>query len=177
MKKLLYSLIVVFCLVFVFSVIEHKNIYAEENDTSSQIIDDLNLTEEEQEVLTELELQLENIKAIVITIISSMVGTGIITLIVKIAIDKLVNNLKKKTLELEQRNIISANTAQKSLELVDAFKTEAYEQINKLTQVVDKLIESQTNVDKNLQTLIEEYEIRDEKLRNLLEENLLESNE
>jgi len=115
-----------------------------------------------------LGLQAETLEAIIVALGTSFVGTGTVALIVKAALGRVTRTMKAKVLAAEQENKISSKQAKQSIEALTATETILKAQIETLHQEIDKLIQSQNETNKNVQSLIDEYRARDEKIKELI---------
>jgi len=115
-----------------------------------------------------LGLQAETLEAIIVALGTSFVGTGTVALIVKAALGRVTRTMKAKVLAAEQENKISSQQAKQSIEALTATETILKAQIETLHQEIDKLIQSQNETNKNVQSLIDEYRARDEKIKELI---------
>jgi len=115
-----------------------------------------------------LGLQAETLEAIIVALGTSFVGTGTVALIVKAALGRVTRTMKEKVLAAEQQNKISSKQAKQSIEALTATETILKAQIETLHQEIDKLIQSQNETNKNVQSLIEEYRARDEQIKELI---------
>ena len=115
-----------------------------------------------------LGLQAETLEAIIVALGTSFVGTGTVALIVKTALGRVTRTMKEKVLAAEQQNKISSKQAKQSIEALTATETILKAQIETLHQEIDKLIQSQNETNKNVQSLIEEYRARDEQIKELI---------
>ena len=104
-----------------------------------------------------LGLQAETLEAIIVALGTSFVGTGTVALIVKAALGRVTRTMKAKVLAAEQENKISSQQAKQSIEALTATETILKAQIETLHQEIDKLIQSQNETNKNVQSLIDEY--------------------
>ena len=115
-----------------------------------------------------LGLQAETLEAIIVALGTSFVGTGTVALIVKAALGRVTRTMKAKVFAAEQENKISSQQAKQSIEALTATETILKAQIETLHQEIDKLIQSQNETNKNVQSLIDEYRARDEKIKELI---------
>lgn len=168
MKKLLVFIFVITA----FLLVGTQNVSAEEPIDENPILDVLPLTEEEEVIVSELELQLEQIKAIIVAIVASLVGTGTFGLILKVALDKLFKKSEEELNEAVKANKISQAKADVALVIMNEFRKEVYNQVDRLENTVNKLIANQTVTNKSMEELLEEYRQRDETLSELLKQDL-----
>lgn len=119
-------------------------------------------------MIEQLGLQLETIEAIIVALGTSFVGTGTVALVVKVALGRVTKKMTEKVLLAEQENKITTNTALKSLESIKVLEDGLKSQIDGLQVIVDDLIKTQTQTNKSVASLLEEYKARDEKIKELI---------
>ena len=113
-------------------------------------------------------LQLETIEAIIVALGTSFVGTGTVALIVKSALGRVTRTMKAKVLEAEERNKISSQQAEQTMKALTASETILKAQVDSLKEEIDKLIRSQNQTNRNVQSLLDEYKSRDEQIKDLI---------
>ena len=113
-------------------------------------------------------LQLETVEAIIVALGTSFVGTGTVALIVKSALGKVTRTMKAKVLEAEERNKISSQQAEQTMKALTASETILKAQVDTLREEIDKLIRSQNQTNRNVQSLLDEYKARDEQIKDLI---------
>lgn len=113
-------------------------------------------------------LQLETIEAIIVALGTSFVGTGTVALIVKSALGRVTRTMKAKVLEAEERNKISSQQAEQTMKALTASETILKAQVDSLKEEIDKLIRSQNQTNRNVQSLLDEYKARDEQIKDLI---------
>lgn len=113
-------------------------------------------------------LQLETVEAIIVALGTSFVGTGTVALIVKSALGKVTRTMKAKVLEAEERNKISSKQAEQTMKALTASETILKAQVDSLREEIDKLIRSQNQTNRNVQSLLDEYKARDEQIKDLI---------
>ena len=113
-------------------------------------------------------LQLETVEAIIVALGTSFVGTGTVALIVKSALGKVTRTMKAKVLEAEERNKISSAQAEQTMKALTASETILKAQVDSLREEIDKLIRSQNQTNRNVQSLLDEYKARDEQIKDLI---------
>lgn len=119
-------------------------------------------------MIEQLGLQLETIEAIIVALGTSFVGTGTVALVVKVALGRVTKRMSEKVLLAEQENKITTNTALKSLESIKILEDGLKGQIDGLQQIVGQLIDSQTQTNQSVSSLLEEYKSRDEQIKELI---------
>lgn len=115
-----------------------------------------------------LGLQVEQIEAIIVALGTSFVGTGTIALIIKVALGRVTRKMTEKVLLAEQRNELSSQQAEQTLKALSASETILKAQVDSLHEEIKKLIENQTQTNKNVQSLLDEYKARDEQIKDLI---------
>ena len=113
-------------------------------------------------------LQLETVEAIIVALGTSFVGTGTVALIVKSALGRVTRTMKAKVLEAEERNRISSQQAEQTMKALTASETILKAQVDSLREEIDKLIRSQNQTNRNVQSLLDEYKARDEQIKDLI---------
>ncbi len=113
-------------------------------------------------------LQLETVEAIIVALGTSFVGTGTVALIVKSALGRVTRTMKAKVLEAEERNKISSEQAEQTMKALTASETILKAQVDSLREEIDKLIRSQNQTNRNVQSLLDEYKARDEQIKDLI---------
>ena len=113
-------------------------------------------------------LQLETVEAIIVALGTSFVGTGTVALIVKSALGRVTRTMKAKVLEAEERNRISSAQAEQTMKALTASETILKAQVDSLREEIDKLIRSQNQTNRNVQSLLDEYKARDEQIKDLI---------
>lgn len=113
-------------------------------------------------------LQLETVEAIIVALGTSFVGTGTIALIIKVALGRVTRKMTEKVLLAEQRNELSSQQAEQTLKALSASETILKAQVDSLHEEIKKLIENQTQTNKNVQSLLDEYKARDEQIKDLI---------
>lgn len=113
-------------------------------------------------------LQLETVEAIIVALGTSFVGTGTVALIVKSALGRVTRTMKAKVLEAEERNKISSQQAEQTIKALTASETILKAQVDSLREEIDKLIRSQNQTNRNVQSLLDEYKARDEQIKDLI---------
>lgn len=113
-------------------------------------------------------LQLETVEAIIVALGTSFVGTGTVALIVKSALGRVTRTMKAKVVEAEERNRISAKQAEQTMKALTASETILKAQVDSLREEIDKLIRSQNQTNRNVQSLLDEYKARDEQIKDLI---------
>lgn len=113
-------------------------------------------------------LQLETVEAIIVALGTSFVGTGTVALIVKSALGRVTRTMKAKVLEAEERNKISSKQAEQTMKALTASETILKAQVDSLREEIDKLIRSQNQSNRNVQSLLDEYKARDEQIKDLI---------
>jgi len=113
-------------------------------------------------------LQLETVEAIIVALGTSFVGTGTVALIVKSALGRVTRTMKAKVLEAEERNKISSKQAEQTMKALTASETILKAQVDSLREEIDKLIRSQNQTNRNVQSLLDEYKARDEQIKDLI---------
>jgi len=113
-------------------------------------------------------LQLETVEAIIVALGTSFVGTGTVALIVKSALGRVTRTMKAKVLEAEERNKISSAQAEQTMKALTASETILKAQVDSLREEIDKLIRSQNQTNRNVQSLLDEYKARDEQIKDLI---------
>lgn len=115
-----------------------------------------------------LGLQVEQIEAIIVALGTSFVGTGTIALIIKVALGRVTRKMTEKVLLAEQRNELSSQQAEQTLKALSASETILKAQVDSLREEIDKLIRSQNQTNRNVQSLLDEYKARDEQIKDLI---------
>lgn len=115
-----------------------------------------------------LGLQIEQIEAIIVALGTSFVGTGTVALIVKVALGRVTKRMTEKVLLAEQENKISAERAATTIKALGASEQILKAQIDTLNSEIEKLIQNQTQTNKNVQALLDEYKARDEQIKELI---------
>jgi peptidoglycan hydrolase CwlO-like protein len=113
-------------------------------------------------------LQLETVEAIIVALGTSFVGTGTVALIVKSALGRVTRTMKAKVVEAEERNRISSKQAEQTMKALTASETILKAQVDSLREEIDKLIRSQNQTNRNVQSLLDEYKARDEQIKDLI---------
>lgn len=113
-------------------------------------------------------LQLETVEAIIVALGTSFVGTGTVALIVKSALGRVTRTMKAKVLAAEERNKISSEQAEQTIKALTASETILKAQVDSLKEEIDKLIRSQNQTNRNVQSLLDEYKARDEQIKDLI---------
>jgi len=113
-------------------------------------------------------LQLETVEAIIVALGTSFVGTGTVALIVKSALGRVTKTMKAKVLAAEERNKISSEQAEQTMKALTASETILKAQVDSLKEEIDKLIRSQSQTNRNVQSLLDEYKARDEQIKDLI---------
>lgn len=113
-------------------------------------------------------LQLETVEAIIVALGTSFVGTGTVALIVKSALGRVTRTMKEKVLQAEERNKISSAQAEQTMKALTASETILKAQVDSLREEIDKLIRSQNQTNRNVQSLLDEYKARDEQIKDLI---------
>lgn len=113
-------------------------------------------------------LQLETVEAIIVALGTSFVGTGTVALIVKIALGKVTRTMTQKVLLAEERNELTSQQAEQTIKALTASETILKAQVDSLKEEIDKLIRSQNQTNRNVQSLLDEYKARDEQIKNLI---------
>ena len=162
MKRLLMVFAVLFTMSLVFMGSTYQNSYAAGETVTTDILD--------EEILTEFDLQLEQIKAIIMAVIASVVGTGLMGLIIKVALDKLTKELIGKVTKAEENNKISQSQAAAVIAGVELFKGEVFVQIGNLEKTVQTFVQAQSSTNKSVDELLAEFKAREETLKDLLEQ-------
>ena len=179
MKKILMIMFVAFCL-FLLPIASVSADEVGEDDTDIEVttgtaigidLDDILGDIIPQDVIDEATLQIDTIQSIIISIFASLTGTGIIALIVKIGLDKLLKETTAKVREAEASNQISSETANAAIVAMELFSTETTKRIENMETSFNKFITSLENTDKDINTLIEEYRARDNNIQTILEDN------
>jgi hypothetical protein len=120
-------------------------------------------------MLTELfGLQIETVEAMVVALGTSFVGTGTVAYIVKIALTKLTKQMANKVILAEQENKITSEQAKTSINAINIAQKGFSEQIVLMQKTIDKLIHNQGQTNTNIQALLEEYQERDKKIKELI---------
>jgi TolA-binding protein len=115
-----------------------------------------------------LGLQVEQIEAIIVALGTSFVGTGTVAMIVKVALGRVTKTMTDKVLLAEQENKISAERASQTIKALSASEQILKAQIDTLNGEIEKLIQNQTQTNKNVQALLDEYKARDEQIKELI---------
>jgi cell division protein FtsB len=76
--------------------------------------------------------------------------------------------MKAKVLEAEERNKISSEQAEQTMKALTASETILKAQVDSLREEIDKLIRSQNQTNRNVQSLLDEYKARDEQIKDLI---------
>lgn len=113
-------------------------------------------------------LQLETVEAIIVALGTSFVGTGTVALIVKIALGRVTRTMTQKVLLAEERNELTSQQAEQTIKALTASETILKAQVDSLKEEIDKLIRSQNQTNRNVQSLLDEYKARDEQIKNLI---------
>ena len=113
-------------------------------------------------------LQHETVEAIIVALGTSFVGTGTVALIVKSALGRVTRTMKAKVVEAEERNRISSKQAEQTMKALTASETILKAQVDSLREEIDKLIRSQNQTNRNVQSLLDEYKARDEQIKELI---------
>ena len=113
-------------------------------------------------------LQLETVEAIIVALGTSFVGTGTVAMIVKVALGRVTKQMADKVLLAESENKVSAEAAQKSLANIKILEDGLKLQIDQMQSTIDTLINNQTQTNRNVQSLLDEYKVRDEQIKELI---------
>ena len=113
-------------------------------------------------------MQLETIEAIIVALGTSFVGTGTVALIVKVALNKVTKSMTEKVLLAEQQNKISTKSAQQSLDNIKILEDGLRTQIDMMQKTIDRLVDNQTQTNRSMQDLIDEYRARDADIKELI---------
>ena len=113
-------------------------------------------------------LQLETVEAIIVALGTSFVGTGTVAMIVKVALGRVTKQMADKVLLAESENKVSAEAAQKSLTNTKLLEDGLKLQIDQMQNTIDALINNQTQTNRNVQSLLDEYKARDEQIKELI---------
>lgn len=113
-------------------------------------------------------MQLETIEAIIVALGTSFVGTGTVALIVKVALNKVTKSMTEKVLLAEQQNKISTKSAQQSLDNIRILEDGLRTQIDMMQKTIDRLVDNQTQTNRSMQELIDEYRARDAEIKELI---------
>lgn len=113
-------------------------------------------------------LQLETVEAIIVALGTSFVGTGTVAMIVKVALGRVTKQMADKVLLAESENKVSAEAAQKSLTNIKLLEDGLKLQIDQMQNTIDALINNQTQTNRNVQSLLDEYKARDEQIKELI---------
>ena len=113
-------------------------------------------------------LQLETVEAIIVALGTSFVGTGTVAMIVKVALGRVTKQMADKVLLAESENKVSAEAAQKSLANIKILEDGLKLQIDQMQSTIDSLINNQTQTNRNVQSLLDEYKVRDEQIKELI---------
>lgn len=120
-------------------------------------------------VVEDAELQLEQIKNIIVSAVVAFVSSATFIVFARLAINGVVKAIKDKVKEGELQNKISAEHAVLINKRVDELKT--YIETEVLTSFTEFVKEFKT-VDTDIKTLIDQYRTRDAQLGELLEQGL-----
>lgn len=113
-------------------------------------------------------MQLETIEAIIVALGTSFVGTGTVALIVKVALNKVTKSMTEKVLLAEQQNKISTKSAQQSLDNIRILEDGLRTQIDMMQKTIDRLVDNQSQTNRSMQDLIDEYRARDAEIKELI---------
>ena len=125
---------------------------------------DVVLTEEVDQTLEE---QLEYIQAIITALVVSFTGTTTFALILRYALRKLILNAEAKVKLAEEENKIGAETAKQIYKGLEIFEEQTNRRIDEMTKAFREM-------DTDVKELVGEFKKRDEKLGELIKENLLD---
>lgn len=125
---------------------------------------DIVLTEEVDQTLEE---QLEYIQAIITALVVSFTGTTTFALILRYALRKLILNAEAKVKLAEEENKIGAETAKQIYKGLEIFEEHTNRRIDEMTKAFREM-------DTDVKELVGEFKKRDEKLGELIKENLLD---
>lgn len=164
MKKLLVLLVVLFGI----SGIMTMTVYATETDpidTTEEVVDD--------GIVEDVALQLDTIKNIIVSGVVAFLSSATFIILARYAINGVVKTIKDKIALAEVQNKISTENATLVNQRVDELK--AYIEKEVLASFA-LFVEQFKNVDTDINTLIEQYRIRDAQLGELLEQGLGDDN-
>lgn len=130
--------------------------------TTEAVIDDVNIDE-----------TIEKVKTWVMAFIISLSGSGLVVIIAKLVLDRLIKSIKKKIEVAEAKNEISSESATKIYAKLDDFQNGAVSKIEELTAVNRELILNNEKLSEEVKGLINTIYARDEVLTELLEDTFL----
>jgi chromosome segregation ATPase len=113
-------------------------------------------------------LQLETIEAIIVSLSTAFVGTGTVAMIAKVALGRFTKTLADKVKQAESANEISSKNAETTIKVLQASNDVLKGQIDALQTSILKLVESNTYTAEKFQSLMDEYQSRDEKIKQLI---------
>lgn len=131
-------------------------------EVTEPIIDDVTIDE-----------TIDKVKTWVMAFIISIGGSGLVVIIAKLALDRLIKAIKKKIEVAEAKNEISSESASKIYTKLDEFESGAVSKIENLIAVNRELIEQNGELSEKVKALIQDIYARDEVLTELLEDTFL----
>ena len=165
MKKLIAFLVVLFGIGGLITMTAYATDVTEPVDTE-EVVDD--------GVVEDAELQLEQIKNIIVSAVVAFVSSATFIALARLAINGVVKVIKDKVKEGELQNKISTEHAVLINKRVDELKV--YIENNVLTEF-GKFVEQFKTVDTDIKVLIDQYRTRDAQLGELLEQGLGDDSE
>jgi len=174
MKKIL----LVFLMLFVFtnfigvSAVEVGDDLPVEEPIVEDEIPFIVLTDEQELLLDEAMIQLETIKGIVITLITSFIGTGIMGMIAVTAMKKLTKKMTDKVRVAEEENVISKELAGITITAMQMTQDKLLSKVDSMEENFITFIEATKNTDKSVNELITDFKNRDLAIQNLVKEEL-----
>jgi len=130
------------------------------------------LTDEQQVLLDEAMIQLETIKGIVITLITSFIGTGIMGMIAVGAMRKVTKTMTDKVRVAEEDNVISSELAAITIATMQITQDKLLTKVDDMQENFIEFIQATRNTDKNMNELIEDFKARDLAIQTLVTEEL-----
>ena len=111
--------------------------------------------------------QLELIEAIVTGLFAAFLGTSTFALILRFALRKLIRAAEERVRLAEEENKIGSATAKQIYSTLDLFQRQTNQRIDQMTKTFQEM-------DVDVKELIDEFKKRDQKLGELIKENLLD---
>lgn len=122
-------------------------------------------------------LQIETLEAMIVALGTSFVGTGTVAMIVKLALSRVTKKMTEKVTIAEQENKINSEQAKRQIQNLELLQGGLFAQIDTLQHTVDKLIESQSSTNQNVQALLDEYKARDEQIKQMIIQEFSDNDE